>query len=235
MSAAGMAPDHWQQRVLCSRASRLLMLCSRQSGKSQVAGALAVREALLRPGSLTLLLSPTLRQSGELFRDKVMRLFQLLGSPMATTQETQLTVRLANGSRIVSLPGEERTIRGYSGVALLVVDEAARVDDDLYRAVRPMLAVSRGRLVVLSSAYAKSGWFYQEWVEGHAFERYKVTASQCPRISPEFLADERMALGDRWYAMEYECEFGDLIGAVFRQEDIDAMFADDVPPLGAGA
>src|SRR5579884_3681465 len=131
MADAGMPPDPWQRDLLMSAARHLLLLCSRQAGKSQTAAALALRQALLVPGSLVLLLSPTLRQSGELFRDKVLRLFTGLGRPVATTQESALQMTLVNGSRIVSLPGEEQTIRGYSGVALLVIDEAARVPDDL--------------------------------------------------------------------------------------------------------
>jgi hypothetical protein len=193
--------------------------------------ALALRVALLEPPSLVLLLSPTLRQSGELFRDKVMALWRALGRPVAASQETQLTMVLANGSRIVSLPGTEETIRGYSGVRLLVIDEAARVSDDLYRSVRPMLAVSRGSLVALSSAYAKMGWFYESWIGSEDWHRVKVTAHDCPRIGKEFLAEERAALGERWFAMEYLCEFGDAIDSVFREEDIQRSLQTDAKPL----
>ncbi len=76
-----------------------------------------------------------------------------------------MTLRLENGSRIVSLPGTEGTVRGFSGVALLIVDEASRVDDALYHAVRPMLAVSHGKLVLLSTPWGKRGFFYREWAE----------------------------------------------------------------------
>src|SRR5262245_65441618 len=129
-----MEPDPWQTSLLrCgSPRLRLLMLASRQVGKSQTAAALALRAALLEPPGLVLLLSPTLRQSGELFRDKVLRLYNALGRPVPTTQESALQMTLANGSRIISLPGDEQTIRGYSGVALLVVDDAARVGGGLY-------------------------------------------------------------------------------------------------------
>jgi hypothetical protein len=236
LSRSGMTPDCWQTHVLRSSARRVLMLASRQSGKSQTAAALALREALLRPGSLVLLLSPTLRQSGELFRDKVMRLYRALGRPLAAEQETQLQLTLANGSRIVSLPGaNEATIRGYSSVALAVIDEGARVADALYRAVRPMLSVSRGSLVCLSSAYAKLGWFYEEWIGSGDWERVKITAVECPRISPEFLVEERLALGPRWYAMEYLCEFGDLVDAVFADADVRGALSSDVKPLFVGA
>src|SRR5262249_2111481 len=147
--------DPWQTALLRSSRKRLLLLCCRQAGKSTTAAALALRSAFLTSGALVLLLSPTLRQSGELFRDKVLRLYNALGRPVPTVQESALQMQLANGSRVISLPGDEQTIRGYSGVATLIVDEASRVPDALYYAVRPMLAVSRGRLVALSTPFGK--------------------------------------------------------------------------------
>jgi hypothetical protein len=233
--AAGMVPDQWQEKLLRSRSSRMLLLCSRQSGKSQTAAALALREALLWPPALVLLLSPTLRQSGELFKDKVRRLYHQLGKPVDLVQETQLTMELANGSRIVSLPGEESTIRGYSGVRLPVIDEAARVPDALYFSVRPMLAVSQGQLVAMSTPFGKRGWFYGEWRGGNSWERVAIRADQCPRITPQFLAEERAALGEHWFCQEYMLEFRDVIDALFRQEDIDAALNCDIKPLNLGA
>jgi hypothetical protein len=212
----------------------VLILASRQVGKSLTAGALALREALLRPGSLTLLLSPTLRQSGELFRDKVMRLYGALGRPLAATQETALQLSLANGSRVVSLPGTEGTIRGFSSVALLVIDEAARVPDGLYQAVRPMLAVSGGRLVCLSSAYARAGFFFDSWENGGpGWQRVKITAAECGRIDGAFLEEEREALGERVYAREYDCVFSSADDAVFDPLAIERALAAEgsEPPL----
>ena len=92
----------------------------------------------------------------------------------------------------MALPGTEKTVRSYSGVRLLVVDEASRVDDALYGSVRPMLAVSQGRLVALTTPWGKRGWFYRAWSEGGAdWERHRVPATDCPRISPAFLEEER--------------------------------------------
>lgn len=233
MTAAGLSPDLWQRTLLRCPSTRTLLLCSRQSGKSTVAAALALRAALLEPPALVLLLSPTLRQSSELFKDKYARLFNLLGRPVGATGETALTVQLANGSRVVSLPGDEATIRGYSGVALLVIDEAARVPDDLYRAVRPMLAVSGGRLVALSTPWGKRGWFYEAWEGREAWERVRITAEQCPRITPEFLGEERQSLGDRWFRQEYLCSFEEVVDAVFAEADLRAATEDAPPPLFA--
>jgi hypothetical protein len=208
----------------------MLLLCGRQAGKSSVAAALALKAALLEPCSPVLLLSPTLRQSGELFRGRLLPLYNALGRPVPG-EATALELRLSNGSRIVSLPGQEATVRCYSGVRLVVLDEAARVPDDLYRAVRPMLAVSNGRLVALSTPFGKRGWFYDEWCGSGPWQRVKMPSSACPRIAPAFLAEEKAAIGARWYAQEYECSFEDVIGAVFSEEDIKAAMENGHRPL----
>jgi hypothetical protein len=230
MRACGMAPDLWQAAVLRQAGDRTLLNCCRQSGKSSVAAVLALHTALYESARLILLLSPSLRQSQELFK-KVQDAYLKLPHPTPLVGESALRYEFMNGSRILSLPGTESTIRGYSGVDLLVIDEAARVDDELYYAVRPMLAVSGGTLVALSTPWGKRGWWYEAWVSAESWTRVEIPAQQCPRIPAAFLAEERRTLPAMWYASEYECLFGDTINSVFRSEDIAAMFAEDVSPL----
>ena len=169
--------------------------------------------------SLTLLLSPTQRQSGELFR-KVQNLHRLLGKPVPCVRETVLSLELANGSRIIALPGDEATVRCFSGVSLVIIDEAARARDELHAAVRPMLATSGGMLVGLSTPFGKRGWFHDAWAGEGNWQRVQINAEQCPRIPKEFLAEERAAMGPRWFAQEYECEFVNTVDAVFTHEQV---------------
>ncbi|KAA0253407.1 terminase [Acidobacteria bacterium ACD] len=227
---AGLAPDPWQRDVLLSRAPRTLLLCSRQSGKSTTTACLALFEAIHRAPALVLLLSPSLRQSGELFR-KVLDFYRALPSPPRSVGESALRLELENGSRIVSLPGTEETIRGYSGVSLLAVDEAARVPDSLYFSVRPMLAVSGGRLLALSTPFGKRGWYFDAWQGSDPWERVRITAYDCPRIPADFLAEERRAMPASWFAAEYEATFTEAEGQFFREEDIARALAGDVAPL----
>jgi hypothetical protein len=226
-------PDQWQLALLRSAGDRILLNCSRQSGKSTMAGIIALHRALYYPGSLVLCLAPALRQSQELFA-KIGVFYADLGEPMRKYGERRLSLELTNGSRIVTLPGSERTVRGYSGVDVLLVDEAARVADDLYFAIRPMLAVSGGSLIMLSTPYGKRGVFFEEWTNGAGWDRYEVPAMQVPRISPEFLEEERRTLPVRVYQQEYCCEFVQASDAVFSFEDVEAAFSDDVTPLFAG-
>jgi hypothetical protein len=108
-----------------------LLNCSRQSGKSTTVAALALQQALVQPGALILLLAPAERQSHELLR-KVLAGYRALAKPLPAIRCNHGTLELANRSRIVALPGREQTIRSFSGVNLLLIDEAARVPDDLY-------------------------------------------------------------------------------------------------------
>jgi len=230
--SVGVEPDAWQEDLLRSSADRVLLNCSRQSGKSTMSAVIALHRALYRPGSLVLCLAPALRQSQELFA-KIAGFYRDLGRPVAPQGERKLSLELENDSRIITLPGSEKTIRGFSGAALLLVDEASRVDDALYFAIRPMLAVSGGSLMMLSRPYGKRGVFYEEWTGGDspAWERFRVTAEECPRISASFLEEERAALPSWIYRQEYECSFEETEDAVFTTDLIDRAVTDEVQPL----
>jgi hypothetical protein len=231
----GLEPDPWQADLLRSPKQQMILNCSRQAGKSTASALVALHTALYAPPALVLLLSPSLRQSSELFRKVKDALKALEGLAAPVTEESALRVELANGSRIVSLPGREETIRGFSGVSLLVVDEASRVPDALYYSVRPMLAVSGGRIVLLSTPFGRRGHFHKEWTEGGpAWERVSIAAKDCARIPAAWLEEERRAIGPWWFAQEYECAFMDTVDQVFRSEDIDAAVSDEIAPLFAG-
>jgi hypothetical protein len=227
---AGLKPDPWQRDLLESSSDRVLLNCCRQSGKSTMTAIVALHQALYHPGSLILCLAPALRQSQELF-GKVLGFYRDLDRPILAIAERRLSLELENGSRIITLPGTEKTIRGFSGAALLIVDEASRVVDDLYFAVRPMLAVSGGSLMMLSTPYGKRGIFFEEWSQGEGWERYEVSARDCPRISASFLEEEKRALPARVYRQEYECSFEETEDQVFSYEDVAGALDSSVTPL----
>jgi hypothetical protein len=230
--ALGLDPDPWQQDLLCSSSDRVILNCSRQSGKSTMTAVITLHRALYHPGSLILCLAPALRQSQELF-GKVLGFYRDLGRPVSPQAERKLSLELENGSRIVTLPGTEKTIRGFSGTALLVLDEAARVADELYFAVKPMLAVSGGALMMMSTPYGERGVFFGEWTGAGGWERYEVPASQCPRISEEFLEEERANLPPFIFRQEYMCSFEETEDQVFSADLVDRAVSEDVEPLFA--
>jgi hypothetical protein len=226
----GIRPDGWQRALLNSTSDRVILNCCRQSGKSTMAAVIALHKAVYSPGSLTLILAPAERQAKETF-GKVLSLYRKLGHAIPPDSYRKLGMHLANGSRVEALPGSERTIRGFSGVDLLILDEAARVADDLYYAVRPMLAVSGGSLMMLSSPAGRRGVFHEEWTGGFGWERYEIPVTEVPRISEAFIEEERRALPTRIFDQEYLCQFVETDDQVFALEDVDRAITDDVAPL----
>jgi hypothetical protein len=230
-SHLGFDPDPVQAQVLNSKNKRGLLNCTRQWGKSTVTAAKAVYQAQHEAGSLTLVVSPSERQSGEFLR-KAAGFMRRLGLRARGDGDNNLSLVFPNQSRIVGLPGSEATIRGFSAVSLLLVDEAARVNDDLYLAVRPMLAVSNGALWLMSTPFGKRGFFHREWERGNGWLRLQVNGYECPRIAPSFLEEERATMGERWFRQEYLCEFTDVASGVFDAELVERAVSDEVEALG---
>lgn len=228
MQRCGLEPDPWQEGVLRSPSDRLLLNCTRQGGKSTTVGGLAMHTALFEDGSLTLLVSKAQKQSIELFR-KCLDVYRALERPIPAKHQTLQYLELENGSRIVALPGRDPdSVRGYSKVRLLVFEEAAVTSDALYGTTRPMLAVSHGRLVLLSTPHGKRGFFYDAYLNRSAWDYFQISADECPRITKEFLEEERRTYGELYVRQEYFNEFIDLMGSAFSDEEIERAFTKKV-------
>lgn len=218
-------PDPWQASLLRSRAPWILLNCCRQSGKSTTTAAVALHTAIYDPG-LILLVSPSLRQSKELFA-KVIGFLKDLEPAEVLEEDNKSCCSLANRARVVSLPGDPDTLRGYSAPKLIIKDEAAFVSDAMQAALDPMLAVSKGRLIEMSSPNGKRGHFCENWEHGIGVERIKIIGRECPRIGAEFLEKMRQKLGPMLFRQEFEGEFIDAESSAFSFEMIELALVDD--------
>lgn len=229
----GFSPEPWQRQVLRSTHERMLLNCHRQAGKSTATAGLAVSTIIAESDALVLLVSASLRQSRELFL-KVTRSYNALGAPIPIIEDNTTTLSLANGSRVVCLPDNDETIPGYSAPRLVVIDEASMVSDATAMAIHPMLAISRGRLICMSTPRGKRGFWSEAWHDHSAdWERIAFKATDNPRIDPGWLAEQRVLLGPRWFGQEYLGEFNESVGQLFSNEDIDAAFTSTRPALFA--
>lgn len=229
----GMTPDPWQEQFLLDPAKRRLMLCCRRAGKTIVSAAKTLVHCLTEPNRACLVFSPTRRQSQEYIR-YVTCFDSSLGYPVKVTRRSLSEVEWANGSRLISLPDSQEGIVGVGGnPTRLVVDEASRVSDILYMSMRPMLALG-AELEVLSTPFGKRGWFFgilDSPQRLSMFRSWRVTAHQCPRITPEFLEEEFLELGERWYNQDYNLTFSDAVDAVFSADIIEGGREDGIIPL----
>ncbi len=232
------ALDAWQVKFLRSTERRMLVNVHRQGGKSAMTAVLTLRQALYHPGSLVLILAPALRQAQEFF-DKVSSYHKrLTGEGLIAPAESdrKLGLVLANGSRVECLPGTPRTIRGFSAPALVVVDEASQIDDELFTVILPMLLVSKegGRLLMLSTPFGQRGIFWQLWSEGEDYwTRIEVPVTAVPRIGPARIEEARRTFPDWKFRQEMLCSFEANAASVFDYATLQAALSDDFPPLFA--
>ena len=226
----GFNPDPWQADLLRSRSKKIILNCSRQSGKSTTCAALGLHESIYRRPSFGLVIAPSQDQSAEL----MMKFDEFRGAVELPSDyldsDTKLAVKFKNGNRFIARPGSEKSARSFSAVTLLLEDEASRVLDELYNSVRPMLAVSSGRHILMSTPFGKRGHFWHIWDELlDTWEWYEIPAEMCPRISPEFLAEERRI--NPWFEQEYHCKFMETIDSVFSYDQVAGAVSDEVEPL----
>lgn len=225
----GVAPDDWQADALESlldpmASRREAWTTCRQAGKSSTAAVAVAWEAMFRPGSLTLLLAPTEAQAVEVVMLKVKGVLAKMGE--VPTEESQTRLVLPNGSRVLVLAGSApENARGHAA-DLIVVDEAAQTTDDLWHAVAPETVVTRGRVLALTSAWQKRGWYWEMWNDPEAqWVKREKFADDLPRIMDNIESVRADFKGsDREFRREMFGEWMEDGEAVWNPEDLDDMF-----------
>lgn len=220
----GFEPDEFQAEFLMSNSPREMLNWTRQGGKSTVTGLKAYGLTKTDPG-LGIIVSPSERQSKEMMI-KIKEFYHADPDKIELDgQASKTEVKFKNGSRIVALPANIKTIRGYSAPKWVIFDEAAMCPDEVYKGVRPMLATTPGsKLFLISTPKGKRGFFYDEWKDGKQWKKMHVKASQIKRISAEFLEEERRSLGEKWFQQEYEGAFLNVNENLFDMNAIMGAF-----------
>ena len=243
VSWLGGVPDAVQSKILRSRSRQIICNCHRQWGKSSIIAIKALHKGLYHSNSLILVASPTENQSKEMFLKIINASIMIEG--LEKTEDSKSRMTLSNGSRIVTLPGTEKSVRGYTSPDLIIIDEASRALEELYVAIRPMMLMSHGQLILISTPHGKQGFFHDVWSHHgetdpngngmmkmqDGWERYRVRATKNKRVTKEWLQNERDQMTERAFEQEYLCGFVETEEQVFPYELIQSMFDGKVQPL----
>jgi hypothetical protein len=222
---AGIRLDPWQRNLLSTTHKRQLLLCSRQTGKTEAVALKAAYETAFNPGASVLVIAPTLRQSRNLF-DRLEFCLLNDASVGRPTVHTRTMIRLPHGGTVRALPGDKPDmVRGLTATSV-ILDEAAFCRESIMAILLPMLATTNGSMAMLSTPSGPTGVFYDAW-QSDDWHKTMVLAHDCPRITIDFLEDAKRQLGDLAFRQEYLCEFIQTSTAFFSADMIDAAFSND--------
>jgi hypothetical protein len=166
-------PFVWQREVLDPAARRIIMLGCRQPGKSWATAIKTLCKAKGTRESLSLIVCPAQDQSVELMH-KIDGFIAMDDHLPALVRDGTFGKEWETRSRIIALPGTERSVRGYSKPHTIIVDEAAQVEDRTIFALRPMMIRADCEFIVLSTPRGKRGYFYRQWSKGRGWKKVMV-------------------------------------------------------------
>ena len=202
---------------------------SRQTGKSYT---FTLRRLLrgMRRRRTQLLLSAGERQSRELMlkvREHCQRLrvcCELAGGAFADNHAVRrLEARLPNGVRILAIPANPATARGYCADVFLDEFAMHRDDREIWAALMPTLMRDDGELDIASTPRGRANLFYR-LRENDRFHHSTLTLEQAIARGLDIDADEMRAImfDERLYRQEFLCQFDDDREALLSYETITA-------------
>ena len=227
-------PLPYQERLLRDGSKRIAVCMSRQAGKTTTIAVRAIWFASTHPRTLTLIVSPSLRQS-MIMMDRVQSFLMAIPRDVRRqlVRKMQRTVIwFRNGSQIVALPNSPNLLRGYTA-HMVICDEAAFFRDDelvFYNVLYPMLSTTDGWLIVSSTPWGKDSVFYKmfhsdDFAKHHVSWRDVVEAGLAKR---SFIEEMRRIYPPERFAREYEGRFVEDARAYFPQDLISQCIDPDL-------
>ncbi|MCC6904438.1 MAG: hypothetical protein IT326_01250 [Anaerolineae bacterium] len=209
-----LRPD--QAGVATHPARFKVVACGRRWGKTTL-GLYLAAEAMRR-GRRVWWVAPTYNMAFEPWL-ALKQAFE--GADGLVKQEAARYLALPDGGSIsIKSADAPDRLRGV-GLDLVIVDEAAFISQYVWQAVlRPALADRRGRALMISTPRGRN-WFYHAFQRGldplaHDWEAWRAPTSANGLIAPEEIADVRALTPERIFRQEYEAEFLEDGGEVFR-------------------
>ena len=225
-AALNFQPAGKQAEVLDTDAKYLILCCNRQWGKTTTIAIKALHHALNTPDQTIVILSRTKHQAAILinrasvFTNRLnIRLRRVMGFPFS--------IQLPNGSNIIAVAHSGDTSVGNTA-NILIVDEAALVQDAVYWSVAASVSRTHGKIWIMSTPRRQAGFFYNIWHdENRKWHRIFSDINDCPEIDPDYLEMQKAADPIR-YRQDFLCEFIQPADRLTDAETVRRMLRSDI-------
>lgn len=230
----------YQKQVFKDDSNFIICLMSRQCGKSFTIAARAVYKSITTPNNLTIIVSVNQRSADELLRKvKQWALACKTFSDLVDYSENASSVTFNNGSRVISLPANPESLRGWSGDVIL--DEFAMLDNDeeIFQAVLPVITSKMNgkqkTLTICSTPTSLDTQFSKIWhIDDSEWSKHKYDIYECVnqglKADPDLLKE--IVNDDLVFDTEYLCKFASGSGTAFPTEWLNEITYDELPPGG---
>ncbi len=212
-------PHEKQKLFHKSKARWRILDCGRRWGKTECAVAEGLKLSFIKPKQRGWIVSPTYPLSQEDWRV----LKEMLPSELVKDElKAERKFVLINGSEIEFKSADsEKSLRG-AGLNWCVLDEAARISEESWNALRPSLSDKQGCGIFISTPKGKN-WFYRMYLKGKEgvdkYESWKFPSNTNPYFPQEEWEEAKANYPADWFSQEYEANFLDDIASVFRNID----------------
>lgn len=233
----GVEPFDYQKEFIDSEERHSIIASGRQIGKSRMCAWIALHHAITNAYSTVLITAPSLRQSGNLFDQLYTEIDKsaLSNSEWGIERDTQTVIEFDNGSEINCLPTGRNgdKIRSFTA-DLVIVDEAAFINkasifEDI---LEPMLFVTKGSMVLASTPWGKSGYFYKKFQEAKSNSKWhssQLSSYANPLIDEDDLDDFKIGKTEAQIDREVRGQFTEDVDQFFPTDNIKACMPGSQP------
>jgi len=219
-----MQLDEWQDKVMKVEGN-LCLRSGRQVGKSTIIARKAAEYALNTPNKLIMVIAYVERQASLIFAKILNNIHNInkVAIEKGRKKPTKHIIHLKNGSTIHCYAAGETGwgIMGFT-IDLLIADEAAFINEEVWNSITPALAVTHGHIWLLSTPQRMEGYYYERFTDP-TFTSFHQSSEDCPRIDQDFLLQKKKEFSRAQYAQMYLGEFVDNYSRLFSDEWINQV------------
>lgn len=224
-----------KQKEIFDDDSRFRVVCSGRRGGKTYLTMWEIAKFARYPNKRIYCVFPTYRQAKTVLWEDL-KTQMLKRNWVKKINESDLSITLVNNSKVFLRSGENfDTLRGIS-IDLLIMDEAAMIDERCFREVlRPALSDRKGHAIFVTTPKGAQGWFYELYQDAAHLEdwaRFTYTTLEGGLVDAVEIEAAKRELSEKDFKQEYEASFESYSGLIYYNWNAETNVTANAPEIG---